>query len=406
MRTVFFDRNIPKVLAVKALKPLTADIVFSRLSPARLAEVPEPELPGPRWVRLRNKVCGICASDLTFLYADVQPQIGPAALPNQERRYLGHEVVSEVIAVGPDVTRFKVGDRAMMYTRFHGPNCLTQEIDPLCRLCAEGQYLLCENATLNLAPPGIGGGWGDGYTAHETEIYPVPDDLSDDQAAMVEPLAVGLHAVLRRPPQAGDRVLVLGCGIIGLNVIQALRALVPDCHISALARYEHQAAAARRLGADEVLDGQGGYEALALATGAKAYQGLLGSRMLLGGFDVIYDNVGSGKTIQDCLRWSRARGAVVVTGLKLAPLHLDLTPLWFQEVDLIGVNTLGRETWEGRQVDTFELAIELLRQEKLTIAGLITHRFGIEQWREAVHTARDKRSGAIKVVFDYSAVVD
>ena len=127
MRTIYFDKDVPKVLAVKALKPLTSNIVFSPVSPTRVEDVPEPDLPGARWVRLRNKVCGICASDLSFLYVDTDPKIGTAALPSMQRFYLGHEVLSEVTEVGPDVTRFKVGDRAMMYTRFKGHNCLTQE---------------------------------------------------------------------------------------------------------------------------------------------------------------------------------------------------------------------------------------------------------------------------------------
>ena len=401
MRTIYFDKDIPKILAVKALKPLSSDVVFTPISPTRLEDVPEPQLPGPRWVRLCNKVCGICASDLAFLYADTDPKIGAAALPGVERFYLGHEAVSEVTEVGPDVTRFTVGDRVLMHTHFYGANCLTQEIEPPCRSCAAGNYLLCENASLNLAPRGIGGGWGDGYTAHEVQIYPVPDDFSDDEAMMVEPLSVGVHSVLRRMPEPGEHVLVLGCGIVGLNIIQALRALAPGCRITAIARYDHQAQTAKRLGADEILRGEPSYEDIARVTGGKAYEGMLGSRMLLGGFDIVYDSVGSSQTLQNSLRWARARGAVVLSGSKLAILQLDLMPVWYQEVDLFGVYAYGREHWRGRVVDTFQLTMELLREGKLTIEGLITHRLPLQQWREAINTARDKSSGSIRVVFDY-----
>jgi threonine dehydrogenase-like Zn-dependent dehydrogenase len=219
---------------------------------------------------------------------------------------------------------------------------------------------------------------------------------------MVEPLAVGVRTALRRLPMAGEKALVVGCGIVGLNVIQALRALAPACHITALARYGHQQRMARRLGADEVIGNEDPYRAVARITGAHLYEGMLGNRMVLGGFDVVFDCVGTAATLQDSLRWARAGGTVVLAGVKLKPLSLDLTPVWYQEVNLIGVNSHGREQWNGRAWETFDLVIELLRQGKLTIDGLITHRFPLEKWREAIATAENKRSGAIKVVFDYA----
>ncbi len=401
MRTIYVDKNIPKMLAVKALKPVWKGVVYAPFSPARFEDLPDLPLPGPRWLRVQNKVCGICASDLALLNVEADPKIGPAALPGTKRYFLGHEVVSVVTEAEPDVTRFKVGDRVMMHTRFQAATCRSQEIEPLCRQCAAGNYILCENGSLGSGLRGDGGGWGDGYTAHETEVYPVPDDLTDDQAAMVEPLAVGVRTALRRLPEPGEKALVLGSGIVGLNVIQALRALAPDCHITAAARYPHQQAMARRLGAEDFLDGADGYQAAGRITGAKRYEGMMGSRMCLGGFDVVYDCVGSDATLQDCLRWTRAGGTVVLAGVKLKPLSLDLTPVWHQEVNLIGLNSHGQESWQGRQLQTFELVIELLRQGKLTIDGLITHRFPLEKWKQAIETAQDKKSGAIKVVFDY-----
>lgn len=401
MRAVYVDKNIPKMLAVKVMKPAWKGVVYAPFSPVRCEDLPEPALPGQRWLRVQNRVCGICASDLALLNVEADPKIGPAALPGTTRYYLGHEVLSVVTEVEPGVTRFKVGDRAMMHTRFQAATCRSQEIEPLCRQCAAGNYILCENGSLGLGPRGVGGGWGDGYTAHETEVYPVPDDLSDDQAALVEPLAVGVRTALRRLPEPGEKALVLGSGVVGLNVVQALRALSPDCQITVAARYPHQRQMAQKLGADGFFDGDDGYGATSHITGAKRYEGMMGSRMCLGGFDVVYDCVGSDATLQDCLRWTRAGGTVVLAGIKLKPLGLDLTPVWHQEVNLIGLNSHGQETWEGRQMQTFDLAIELLRQGKLTIDGLITHRFPLAKWQEAIKTAQDKRSGAIKVVFDY-----
>ena len=347
-------------------------------------------------------MCGICGSDLALLQVEATPDIAPAALPGNQRFYLGHEVVSRVVQVGPEVTRVQVGDRVIMDTRFQGATCLSQEIDPPCRHCQEGNYQLCENASAGLGPRGEGGGWGDGYTAHETEVYPVPDDLTDEEAMMIEPLAVGLRAVLRRAPAPGEKVLVLGAGIIGLTVVQAVRALVPEAHISVIARYPHQAEMARRLGADHIIGrGQDPYQAAVQLTGAKLYEGMFGNRMLLGGFDVVYDCVGSARTTTDSLRLARAGGAVVMVGIKFAPLKVDLTPVWYQEVDLIGTYAHGSDIWQGRRVHTYDLAIDLLREGKLVAAPLITHRFPLERWKEAIRTAQDKSTGAIKVAFDY-----
>ena len=402
MRAIYVDKDIPRMLLVKALKPLWPGVVFSRLSSARFADIGEPELPGPRWVRVRNLMCGICGSDLSLLQVEADPHIAPAALPGNQRFYLGHEVVSVVTEVGPGVTRFQPGDRVIMDTRFQGANCLSQEIEPPCRHCQEGNYQLCENASAGVGPRGVGGGWGDGYTAHETELYPVPPDLSDEQAMMVEPLSVGVRAVLRRPPEPNAKILVVGAGIIGLTTVQAVRALAPDVHISVIARYPHQAEMATRLGADRIIGrDEDPFEAAAAITGAKRYEGMFGNRMLLGGFDVIYDCVGSAKTTTDSLRMARAGGAVVMVGIKFAPLKVDLTPVWYQEVDLIGTYAHGTEIWQGRPIHTYDLTIDLLRQGKLEAESLITHRFPLEQWRDAIRTAQDKSTGAIKVAFDY-----
>ncbi len=404
MRAIYFDKDIPKALVVKALKPLWSGVVFTSLSPTRYVELPEPDLPGPRWVRVKNKQCGICASDLSLLFVDGDPTVAPAALPGNQRLYLGHEVVGQVTEVGPNVTRVKVGDRVIMDSRFQGATCLSQEIDPLCRHCAEGNYTRCENASAGVGPRGVGGGWGDSFTAHETEVYPIPDDLTDDQAVMIEPLSIGLRAVLRRMPGAGQHALIVGSGSVGLNTLQCLRTVSPDCHITTIARHPHQAEMGRRLGADEVVTGEDGYQAAVRITGARLYEGMFGNRMLLGGFDVVYDCVGSARTLHDSLRWVRAGGTVVMVGIKLSPLKLDLNPIWYQEVDLTGVYAHGVEVWEGKTWRTYDLVVELLRQGKLSVDGLITHRFPLSEWKRAVSTARDKRNGAIKVVLNYGGI--
>jgi L-iditol 2-dehydrogenase len=402
MRSIYVEKILSKMLLVKALSGVWPGVVWSPLSPVMVADLPEPALPGPRWIRVKNVQCGICASDLSVLFVHVDPAVALAALPGNERVYLGHEVLGVVVEVGQGVTRVRPGDRVIMNTSTLPKSCLGQEIEPVCRFCARGDYLLCENAGAARGAVGVGGGWGDGFTAHETEVDLVPSDLSDDMATLVEPAAAALHGVLHHTPVAGDKVLVVGAGIIGLLTAQAARAVCPDCHITVMAKHPYQGEMAGRLGADGIIGRRGGYESAARITAAKFYTAPMNKGMLMGGFDVVYDCVGSGATIEDSLRWARAEGAVVLIGTDLRRVRADLSPIWYQRIDLMGSVAHGIDNWQGRRQGTFEWVIELMRAGKLKTDGLITHRFPFEQYRQAVATATSKASsGAIKVVFDY-----
>ncbi len=398
MKTLYFEKDVPRALAVKALRGIWPGVVWSPLAPFRAADIAEPELPGPRWLRVRNRQCGICATDLSLLRVDADPRVALAAEPGLQRIYLGHEAVGEVIEVGTAVTRFKPGDTVVIEARPIGsPNCHTQEIEPLCRQCAAGQSRFCENASLGRGPNAIGAGWSERYVAHETEVWAVSEGISFDQASLIEPMAVGVHAVLRARPAAGEKVLVVGAGAIGLLTLQAIRALAPDADVTVLARYDHQAQAARAMGATRIVPDSKPYAALAEVTGARHYQAPLNRGMLLGGFDVIFDCVGSATTITDSLRWARARGKVVMVGSTLAPMHADLSPIFYQEVDLIGALTFGMEDWQGGRVHTFDIVMQLLLQGALSDEGMITHRYPFSAYRAAIDTAQDKRQRSIKV---------
>ncbi|MFQ5932166.1 MAG: zinc-binding dehydrogenase [Nitrospiraceae bacterium] len=403
MKAIYFDKDIPKELATKALKRIWPRVVWTPIAPTGVEESPDPELPGPRWLRVRNRQCGVCATDLTFFFVNGDPRIAPLALPGLDRVYLGHEAVGEVVEVGSEVERFRVGDRVVIEARPGGsPNCHTQAIEPPCEFCARGDTQLCENGSLGIGPVGVGSGWADSYTAHETEVWPVPDDITDDQASLIEPMAIAVHAVLRRVPEPGDRVLVMGAGIIGLLVLQALKALAPKVHITSLVRYSHQGETAERLGADEVISDSGDiYAKAAKITRAKYYQATLNRGMLLGGYDLIYDCVSDKYTMRDSLRLAKAGGTVVVIGISGDTLKFDHSPIWFQQVNLIGSRGFGMETIDGRRLHTFDLVIELLQEGALSDEGLITHRIPFADYKKAISTAVDKRTGAIKVTLTF-----
>lgn len=403
MRAIYVEKHIPRVLLTKLIAPRWPGFVWTPLSSARAGVLPDPPLPGPRWLRLRNERCGICASDLSLLFVHADPSIAPAALPGNARFFLGHETVSVVTEIGPAVTRFRPGDRVIMDTHFSGANCETLAIGPQCRYCTEGDYHFCVNKS-EPGPRGIGGGFGDGYVTHESAVYPCPAELTLDQATFVEPLSVSVHAAMRFPPRPGDRVLVYGAGIIGLLTIMTLKALRADCEIAAIARYPHQREMAARLGAKHVLSGREGYAEIARLSGGKFFSAPLNKGVVVGGFDLIYDCVANEKTTNDSLRWTRAGGTVVMVGAHLAPMpKVDLTPIWYHHVNLMGTYGHGMDEWNGVRKHTYERVFDNFRNGKFDVAGLITHRFPLKDYKEAIRVATSKgKEKAIKVVFDYA----
>ncbi len=400
MQAIYVDKDIPRVLLTKAIAPRWPGFVWTPLSAARAAHLPDPALPGPRWLRVRNERCGICASDLSLLFVHADPAVAPAALPGLSRFWLGHETVSVVEEVGPGVTRFRPGDRVVMDTHFAGANCLTLEIEPRCRYCAEEDYHFCINKS-EPGPRGLGGGFGDTYVTHESAVYPADPALTLDQLALTEPLSIAVHGVMRHPPRAGDKVLVIGAGIIGLLTIMVVRALAPQSEITAIARYPHQQAMAEKLGAKHILTGREGYAAIARLTGGKFFSAPLNQGVVIGGYDLVYDCVADPRTVNDALRWTRANGKVVMIGAHMAPMpKVDLSPVWYHQVELVGTYGHGMNDWQGQRKHTYAWVYDYFRQGAFDIDGLITHRFPLREYKAAIRAATAKgRERAIKVMF-------
>lgn len=409
MWSVYLDMNPLRLASTRALGAVSRRAYFGPLAPLRARNLSKTQLPGRRWVRVRNSMAGISGADVALVHLEADPRVSLLALPRQPRIYLGREVCGEVIDIGPEVEFLRVGDRIAYQL---DQCCATRDIEPPCRHCAAGNYSLCENRYLPGAQP-IGGGWSDEMLIHERQAFLVPDSLSDEQAALLEPCAVAVHAALRHQPQPGDNVLVMGAGTLGLLTTQAIRALSPNAHITVLARYPFQVEMATHLGATRMLYPEEGSAGVARLLDAQHFKRRLGAELLIGGFDVVYDTVGSSATLQQALRWVRGAGTVVLVGSRMTPMRLDMTPVWHQEVTLIGATAHGTEGWpgnaglatwsggDGGRVSTFALAAALVRERRLTPQRLITHRFPLREVRRAVETARHKAEHhAIKVLLD------
>jgi L-iditol 2-dehydrogenase len=414
MRALRFNVSIPGFVLARGLGRVTEAAVFGRLSGLRYTEVAEPSLPGPDWVRLRVLACGICGTDLQTLTLRASPALEPfgsfPAVP-------GHEILAEVTEVGERVRDLDVGTRVavdpMLHCRVRG-----YAPDEWCASCGEGRHGTCELAgeegplRVDGAPLSAGltigyhrdlpGGWGERMVAHRSQLFPVARELGDRAAVLIEPLSIGMHAVLNAPPGPGVDVLVIGSGPIAMGMIWALRATGFEGAVLAQVKRPHEAELARRLGATEAV--QPGLEAREALTdtGALAYQPIIGDEVFSGGgFPVVYDCVGSGGSLRQALRYAAPRGRVVLLGCAAEIRKLDLTFLWARALEVRGFVGYGTETWRGERLHTFEVTHRLLLETGARVEELVTHVFPLAEYRRALSAAANhRRSGAVKVVLE------
>lgn len=372
----------------------------SRFSPLHLEEIPEPELPTPEWVRVKPLLSGVCGSDLGTLSSENSPYFSPITSPPF---VLGHEVVG---VVAEDNSGFSSGERVALEPAL---GCEARGIEPPCPYCAAGRYARCINVTKGDVSPGIqtgfchdtGGGWSRGtLVAHPSQLHRVPDDLTDEAAVAVEPLACAVHAALKVSPGPEDTTLVIGAGSVGLFVVAALRRLTDAGRIICVAKHERQRQEALRLGADEVVHPRESYTRLPEMLGTEAHRPELGKPVVLGGADKVFECIGSPGTMEDAVRLARPGGEAALVGMPGARSSLDLTALWHKEVSLAGTYAYGVEDYRGERVESFELALRLAPE--IGLETLVGPRFRLEEYREAVAAARAAgRDGNVKIVFDH-----
>jgi threonine dehydrogenase-like Zn-dependent dehydrogenase len=354
----------------------------------RLGHYDDPVPPGDDWAPIAPRLSGICGSDLAMIAGEASFYFSPiVSMPFVP----GHEVVG---------TRLDTNERVVIEPVL---GCRVRGIDPPCAACARGDIGLCTRTAHGVIAPGLqtgfcedtGGGWGTTLLAHTSQLHAVPDDMSDESAVLIEPLACAVHAVLRANIAETDTVLVSGAGTMGLLTVAALRQLTSAGRIIAVAKHPAQRAQARRLGADDVVPPGGALRGVRLATGAHLHEPEQGSPWLAGGADVSFECSGSPTGLETCFRATRSRGAVVLVGLP-GPARIDLAPVWHRELSVTGAYTYGVEA-DGRR--TFDIAIDLAARADL--APLVSAAYPLTRYTEALDHAMDAgKLGAIKVVFD------
>ncbi len=380
-------------------------------SPLRLVEVAEPAILRPDWVVLGTRLAGICGSDSKTVLGDY----GRLAVPGNPLQtfvsrphVLGHEVVADVVEVGPEAEGVSVGDRVVVDPWL---TCGPRGIDPPCPACLAGDHSICWNFTAGAFAPGthmgtcadVTGGFADLLPAHDSMCHRVPDSVSDELAVLADPFAVSLHAVTRHAPPPGGRALVYGAGALGTCATAILRALYPDVEVMVVARFPVQAALARSLGATVVAH----EPALAVIEEAARWSGGVlrdagpGLPMAYpGGIDVVYDTVGNRETLEVGVRVLRARGTMVYAGVH-GPDLWEWSPLYFKEISWVGSNAFGWEEVDGVRRHGIDHYIDLAAAERVDLSGMLTHTFPLDGWQNAfMALATQRESGALKVAFD------
>lgn len=348
---------------------------------------------------------GICGSDLGIIGLGTSPSTSPfSSFPF----VLGHELVGTIDAVGADVTSVGVGDRVTVNPLLC---CESRGVTPPCAACLAGHHSRCAHFTDGALPAGmfigttrgLGGGWGEYFVAHVSQLLRVPDTVTDAAAVMTEPFACCVHAVRGDVPLPTSHALVIGAGTMGLLMVAALRALVPDVTITVLARHAFQAAHAQRLGATRVVMGRGRYlDDLAEAVGTRLVTPIIGRPIGIGGVDHTYVCVSGVRAVEDAMRFTNAGGAITLLGNASTLRGLDWTPVWLKELTFRGTLAYGHHGHGGAHTSAFVEAADLIAAGRVDLDPLVTHQFPLADHGRALAAARAKGTGdSVKVVFRY-----
>jgi L-iditol 2-dehydrogenase len=344
--------------------------VLHGVGDVRIEERPVPQ-PKAHEVLVKIHSVGVCGSDVHYF---THGRIGGFVV--REPMILGHEAAGVVAAVGEGVSRLKAGDRGALEPGYTCRQCL---------YCKSGHYNLCPDVVFMATPP-IDGAFCD-YVAWPADFcFPLPDSMTFDDGAMMEPLSVGLWAAHRGAVKPGDAVAVFGSGPIGLLTLQAAH-VAGATTLIAVDVEDSRLAHARRLGATHVINDR---DRTALAQIRQITSALSGFAPEYSGADITFETAGAVPTTRNALAATRPGGVAVLVGLPPDPLvELDIVSAASKEIDIRG---------QFRYANRYPAALALASSGRVDVASLVTHRFPLEQAKAALEFADTHKREALKVM--------
>jgi 6-hydroxycyclohex-1-ene-1-carbonyl-CoA dehydrogenase len=323
--------------------------------PLEVREVPDP-VPGPGEALVRVAACGVCHTDLHYLDHGVPTAKAPPLV-------LGHEASGTVAALGPGAETLgpRVGAPVLV------PAVVTCG---RCARCRAGRENICAN--MQMFGNHRDGAFAEFLTVPAKDLIPLPDGVALEPAAIIaDALSTPFHAVKNRAEvRPGDQVLVVGCGGVGLNVVQL--AALAGGRVHALDLRPASLEMARALGAEEAILPRQGDDPAAIGKDVKKRTG--------GGVDIALECVGRPETIAAAFAALRPGGRLVLVGYATESLPIPASKVMFLECEIRG--SLG-----CRPVD-YPALVELVRLERVKLEPLVTGRFSLERVNEALDRLR------------------
>lgn len=328
-----------------------------------LIDAEAPTIGGPDQVLIQVKVTGICGSEV-HAFKGTHPFRKPPSI-------LGHEMSGQVVAVGDEVTQFSVGDRVFMDPQWTCGRC---------QWCLAGDQQLCPEKVV-LGTTTWTGSFGEFLVAPEAAVYHLPDNLTDTEGTLIEPLSVAVHAVRRAKLQADESVAILGTGPIGM-VTAAMARVKQATPIITVDMQPHCLDIAAKLGATHGLLTQSGDPAAEIM---QLTDGL--------GVDVVFLTVGVQPVVETAMRIVARQGRIVLIALFDEPLHFEAFNLISGDRDMIGSNMYNAAD--------IRAARELMATGQIDLKPMVSHTLPLADVQRGFELAASKQDQAVKVVLNF-----
>jgi threonine dehydrogenase-like Zn-dependent dehydrogenase len=397
MKALVFRHSLAREAASTIGGRVDQRAFVARFAPVRVEDIDELPLPAQDWVRVETTFSGLCGSDVKQILLNGSRDNPLTALVSFPH-VLGHEAVGR---------RADTGERVVLNPWL---SCGPRGIEPPCEACKSGRYPWCRNFRSGTLPVSIHigncasavGAHAERFAAHPCQLFAIPEGITDEAAVLADPVSVSLRSVLLAPPPPdGQPVLVYGSGTLAFAAIALIRHLYPATPVWAATRPGARAELAERMGAHEALSSSPDELVAQVARLAETTPLAPWSKRdwLQDGPAVVYDTIGSTETVETSLRLLATGGTLVVSGVE-PPKRFEWTPLYFKELRVIGSNGFGIEDVGGVAKHSMEHYFDFVAGG-MDLTPVITHRFGLERWDEAVLAVKNsRRTGAVKVLLE------